>query len=93
MWDYDEKTLTVRKKILYLWFKSTFVHSVAEYIFSSHILRSAGAETALTDRASLLQSHFFENKLRELSRMNGVNSSLDRFISSHGHHKRDQWLV
>lgn len=78
------------EKILYLWFKSTFVHSVAEYVFSSHILRSVGAET---DRASLLQSHFLENKLRELSRMNGVNSSLHRFIFSHGHQKGDQWLV
>lgn len=93
MWDCAEKMLMVRKKIFYLWFESTFVHSVAEYIFSSHILRSAGAETVLTDRASLLQSHFLENKLRELSRMNGVNSSLDRFISSHGHQRGDQWLV
>lgn len=54
MWDYTEKMLTVRKKIL--WFKSISVQSIAEYIFSSHILRSAGAEAVLTDRASVLQS-------------------------------------
>lgn len=93
MWGYTEKMLMVKKKILYLWFKSIFVHSVGECIFSSHILRSAGAERVLTDRASLLQSHFLENKLRELSRINGVNSSLDRFISSHGRQKGDQGLV
>lgn len=52
MCDYAEKMLTVRKK--------SCIHGskhLSEYIFSSHILRSAGAETALIGMASLLQSN------------------------------------
>lgn len=56
MWDYTKNMLTVRKNILGLWFKNITVHSVAKHIFSSHALKFAGAEAAVTDRTSLLQN-------------------------------------